>query len=213
MVLGPDYPCLGARAVFNRHRATVRVFDDMGGPGVAADLVTGLTAFARDTDPDAGLASFVAAFRRPRIEDEEQFEQLLWTLLQQVYDADEQPWSREVAADPADPHFSFSVAQTPFFIVGLHPRASREARRAPLPVLVFNLHEQFQELRTSGRFDRMRDTIRRRDIELQGEVNPMVDDYGDSSEARQYSGREVGDSWVAPLTVRADDQQCADEKQ
>jgi FPC/CPF motif-containing protein YcgG len=47
----------------------------------------------------------------------------------------------------------------------------------------------------------MRDTIRRRDAELQGEPNPMVDDHGTRSEARQYSGRAVPDDWEPPTDL------------
>ena len=90
----------------------------------------------------------------------------------------------------------------PYFIVGLHPQASRVARRTPLPTLVFNLHEQFEMLRGTGSFERMRDTIRRRDAQLQGEVNPMAADHGDVSEARQYAGRQVEDDWQAPFRSR-----------
>jgi uncharacterized protein len=45
----------------------------------------------------------------------------------------------------------------------------------------------------------MRDTIRSRDARLQGSINPMVRDHGESSEARQYSGRAVGAAWRPPL--------------
>ncbi len=38
-----------------------------------------------------------------------------------------------------------------FFVVGLHPGASRLARRTPMPCLVFNLHEQFEQLKASGK--------------------------------------------------------------
>lgn len=64
---------------------------------------------------------------------------------------------------------------------------------------MFNLHAQFEVLRTSGRFERMRDLIRQRDEQLQGSVNTMVADHGQHSEARQYSGRVVTDDWVAPF--------------
>jgi FPC/CPF motif-containing protein YcgG len=74
----------------------------------------------------------------------------------------------------------------------------------PLPVLVFNLHEQFEALRDGGGFERMRDTIRRRDEELQGSINPMVRDYGEASEARQYSGRVLEADWVAPFDANPD---------
>jgi FPC/CPF motif-containing protein YcgG len=133
------------------------------------------------------------------VRDEQHFEQMLWDLLQRLHDEDDEPWAPEVSANPQDPHFAFSVGGTAFFIVGLHPQASREARRMPLPILVFNLHEQFEELRANGGFERMRDAIRRRDEQLQGSINPMVSDHGESSEARQYSGRELEDDWVAPF--------------
>ena len=198
-ILGPDYPCLGAKSVFRRDRATVVLHDDMESPETASRLFEQLREYTGSVDTEEGFASFVAGFRGPQVRDEKHFEEMLWALLQRLHDVDEEPWAPEVSADPNDPHFGFSVAGTPFFIVGLHPQASREARRFPLPVLVFNLHEQFDTLRESGGFERMRDTIRRRDEELQGTVNPMVSDYGTVSEARQYSGRELEEGWEPPF--------------
>jgi hypothetical protein len=185
--------------VFKRERATVVLHDDLEDPRAAAALLDQLRGFAADSDPDQGFLSFVAGFRGPRVRDEQHFEQMLWDLLQRLHDEDDEPWAPEVSANPQDPHFAFSVGGTAFFIVGLHPQASREARRMPLPILVFNLHEQFEELRANGGFERMRDAIRRRDEQLQGSINPMVSDHGESSEARQYSGRELEDDWVAPF--------------
>jgi FPC/CPF motif-containing protein YcgG len=198
-ILGPEYPCLGARSVFRRERATVVLHDDLEAPETARALLEQLREYAATVDPEAGFVSFVAGFRGPEVRDEKHFEEMLWALLQRLHDVDEQPWAPEVSADPNDPHFAFSVAGTPFFIVGLHPKASREARRMPLPVLVFNLHEQFESLREEGGFERMRDTIRRRDEELQGSINPMVSDHGETSEARQYSGRKLEKAWEAPF--------------
>ena len=198
-ILGPEYPCLGARSVFKRERATVVLHDDLEAPETARALLEQLREYASTVDPEEGFVSFVAGFRGPEVRDEKHFEEMLWALLQRLHDVDEQPWAPEVSADPNDPHFAFSVAGTPFFIVGLHPKASREARRMPLPVLVFNLHEQFESLREEGGFERMRDTIRRRDEELQGSINPMVSDHGETSEARQYSGRKLERAWEAPF--------------
>lgn len=198
-ILGPEYPCLGARSVFKRERATVVLHDDLEAPETARTLLEQLREYAATVDPEEGFVSFVAGFRGPEVRDEKHFEEMLWGLLQRLHDVDEQPWAPEVSADPNDPHFAFSVAGTPFFIVGLHPKASREARRMPLPVLVFNLHEQFESLREEGGFERMRDTIRRRDEELQGSINPMVSDHGETSEARQYSGRKLEKAWESPF--------------
>jgi len=200
MVLHPEYPCLGARAVFNRDRATVVVLERLATEASTQKLLTALTDFSRETDRSAGFASLVAVFRAAEFSDEAAFETLLWRQLELLHEADSQPWDRGVSDDPDNPHFAFSVGGTAFFVVGLHPESSRIARRTPLPTLVFNLHEQFEELRESDRFERMRDTIRRRDNELQGSLNPMVADHGRSSEARQYSGRSVPADWAAPAS-------------
>ena len=194
-----DYPCLGARSVFRRERDTVRVYSELGAPESAEHLLQDLKQFAGVVESGEGFASFVALFRGPTIEDEEHFEGLLWSQLRGLHRVDQHAWNAGVSADPNDPHFAFSAAGTPFFVVGLHPQASRDARRAATPTLVFNLHEQFEALRESGQFPRMRDRIRERDQRLQGFVNPMVADYGDGSEARQYSGRHVTGAWQAPL--------------
>ena len=200
MVLHPDYPCLGARSVFNRDRATLVVLERMATEEATQTLLQALTDFGAKTDRSAGFASLVAVFRAAEIADEAGFETLLWRQLELLHEADSQPWDPQVSDDPDNPHFAFSVGGTAFFVVGLHPQSSRIARRTPLPTLVFNLHEQFEELRASDRFSRMRDTIRRRDTELQGSPNPMVADHGRSSEARQYSGRSVPEDWEAPAS-------------
>lgn len=203
LVAHPDYPCLGARSVFRRDGATVRVYEELAGPRTAERLLEDLRRFAATAGCADGFASFVAIFRGPRVVDERHFERLLWSQLRALHASDDVPWSEQVSPDPADKHFAFSVAGTPYFVVGLHPQASRDARRAAAPTLVFNLHEQFEALRASGRYPRMRDRIRERDEHLQGTVNPMVADHGEVSEARQYSGRRVGPRWRAPFEPEA----------
>lgn len=44
-------------------------------------------------------------------------------------------------------------------------------------------------------------TIRAREIDFEGSVNPMLSDFGQQSEARQYSGRAVEDNWEAPFVA------------
>lgn len=79
-----------------------------------------------------------------------------------------------VSEDPDDPHFSLSFGGEAFFIVGLHPRVSRPARRFERPALVFNLHDQFEKLRAAGVYGKMRSTIVARDVALAGSANPML---------------------------------------
>lgn len=203
MVAHDDFPCLGARSVFRRDNAVVEVYDQLAGETATAALLTDLAAFSDTVDIDGGFASFIAIFRGPTPQTEAQFERQLWAQLRMLHGADAQAWNPGVSADPTDDHFAFSVGGVAYFVVGLHPSASRDARRTVSPTLVFNLHEQFEALRASGRFERMRDLIRARDEHLQGNINPMVADHGAGSEARQYAGRLVGHDWVAPFEEKS----------
>jgi FPC/CPF motif-containing protein YcgG len=146
-------------------------------------------------------ATFVAIFESPRGTDELQFESLFWQQLRRLHELDAAhfDWDPNVRSDPTDPHFSFSFGGQALYVIGLHANSSREARRFPWPALVFNPHEQFERLRADGKWKRMQETIRARDLELQGSINPMLSDFGVDSEARQYSGRAVEEDWRAPF--------------
>lgn len=206
MILHSEYPCLGARSVIRRVNATWVLLRAMDDEDDLQQLHQALTTFGQETEGSEEFVSCIAVFADPVDGGEAGFERSLWSVLQHLHDQDTQDWSDEVAADPSDPHFAFSVSGTAFFVVGLHPEASRVARRAPIPTLVFNRHDQFERLREQGAFDRMRETIRARDVRVQGDVNPMVEDHGSGSEARQYSGRAVSDDWEPPFTQRQTDE-------
>ena len=204
MVAHPEYPCLGARSVFRREAATTVVLDDLTdtSPGGSLDrLGQELRAFARDVDArvTSCRSSPASAGRRSRTSRSSSRRCGPRSSTSTTTTTSSGPTASP--RTPGNPHFAFSVAATAFFVVGLHPQASRIARRAPLPTLVFNLHEQFERMRADGRFERMRDTIRRRDTDLQGAPNPMAVDHGASSEARQYSGRAVPTDWEPPFAA------------
>jgi FPC/CPF motif-containing protein YcgG len=85
---------------------------------------------------------------------EKSFENAMWERIQSLSDKDawlDQPYDSRVSHDPDDVHFSLSFGGEAFFAVGLHPRASRPARRFETPAIVFNLHDQFEQLRDEGR--------------------------------------------------------------
>lgn len=81
----------------------------------------------------------------------------------------------------------------------MHPLASRNARQFCHTALVFNLHEQFEDLRRRGKYEMFTNMIRARDMAFQGSINPVLKNFGTSSEARQYSGRAVEDNWRCPF--------------
>lgn len=159
--------------------------------------------FAWKYRQDATLfTSFAVIFEGPLGLDEEAFEQGLWDRIQSLANKDVWRGQRHdprVSANPADPHFSLSFGGEAFFVVGLHPNASRPARRFQHPTLVFNLHDQFETLRKLNRYEKLRSAIIDRDIQLAGDANPMLARHGTASEARQYSGRAVDGDWKCPF--------------
>ncbi|MBA3674464.1 MAG: YqcI/YcgG family protein, partial [Chitinophagaceae bacterium] len=88
-----------------------------------------------------------------------------------------------------------------FYIIGLHTASSRQARQFKYPTLVFNPHAQFEQLKETAKYDMMKNAVRKRDIAFSGSVNPMLQDFGESSEAYQYSGRKYDESWQCPLKI------------
>jgi hypothetical protein len=204
-VAANDFPCVGAKSALHRNRMRFGSFGRLGDPDSAQGLVDALKAFSVEFEhPGASPVSFIAMFD-PMDLDEARFEQLLWQQLQSVHDQDHargSGWDDTVANDPASDQFSFSIGARAFFVVGLHPAASRLARRAPFPCLVFNFHDQFVNLKASGTYGRMQTVIRARDTALQGSVNPVLARFGESSEARQYSGRAVEEAWQCPFHAK-----------
>jgi FPC/CPF motif-containing protein YcgG len=147
------------------------------------------------------MRAFVAVFRGPIAADEIAFEQRLWRQLQHLHELDElgTAWDPGVSDDPESSQFSFSFGGRALFVVGMHPAASRLARRFHRPTLVFNPRAQFERLRAEGKFERLRERVRERDLALQGSLNPNLADFGEQSEARQYSGRAVEAEWRCPF--------------
>jgi len=208
-VAAPDFPCVGAKAALAQDALEVHEFAALGDRSNDGPLLDAVARFARRRERDDPehftVHSFAAAFQGPLDSDELRFEALLWSQLQRLHSLDMvrgAAWSADVSTDPDDPKFSLSLAGHAFFVIGLHPGASRMARRAPFPVLVFNSHRQFNLLRADGRYAKMQKATRARDLALQGSINPNLADFGTAAETRQYSGRAVEDGWRCPFHVR-----------
>lgn len=200
-ILAPEFPCVAAKAAFNTEVYRLGFYRD---PGAApARLAEDLIAFAAE-QPALGsdFTTFLAVFEQAGPPCEHAFEAGLWGLLAALREHDPAPHAPDVSPDTASPDFGFSFAGRAWFIVGLHPHASRAARRFPHRALAFNSHAQFRTLKADGRWPRMQAVIRERDRALQGSINPNLADFGSVSEARQYSGRAVEADWRAPQLPR-----------
>ena len=202
----PLFPCVGAKAALNRDGMRFVVARDFGSAWDDLRIIPALLDIAASYRADpVPFQSLVVLFEGGAPDSEEAFEATLWDRLQSLTSKDEwlgQPADDRVAHDPGDPHFALSFGGEAFFVVGLHPKASRPARRFERPAMVFNLHDQFEQLREQGRYDKLRSTIIGRDIELAGAANPMLAPHGTISAARQYSGRAVDDAWQCPFSGR-----------
>lgn len=209
-IAAADFPCVGAKSALARGTLKTLVCHslDSGWDDVRIHRELMDWAEAYKSDP-TGLRSLAVVFSGPDDLDEERFETLMWERIQSFADKDHwlgQRYDHRVSADADDSHFSLSFGGEAFFVVGLHPGASRPARRFPRPTLVFNLHAQFELLRAEGKYERMRERILDRDVELAGSANPMLARHGETSEARQYSGRAVDESWTCPFRDKRADQ-------
>jgi FPC/CPF motif-containing protein YcgG len=208
-VMDPTFPCVGARSAVNTRRAQFGSFGSLGSdePAGLQALCDALASFSQTyAVPSEAPVTYMALFDADVI-DEDDFEKRLWRHLQLLHGIDKQDfdWAPGVSEDPASRHFSFSIAGRAYFIVGLHPNSSRISRRAPVPCLAFNFHDQFQLMRASGKFEKMQRSIRSRDVALQGSANPVLKSFGEASEARQYSGRSVNCDWHCPFVPEVHD--------
>ena len=197
-----DFPCIGAKAAAKKELIDILIAPDLRLGDFDSVILQHVYQFIKKWQlHKESLQTLAVIFQQPRELSEVEFEQFLWERLQKLHDIDSQnyPWDPRVKQDVTQPNFSFSLGGHGFFIVGLHANSSRKARRFSHPVLVFNLHEQFEMLREDDVFERMRNKIREKEIQLCGTVNPMVGDFGMVSEAIQYSGRKVPTDFHCPF--------------
>jgi FPC/CPF motif-containing protein YcgG len=206
-VRSPEFPCVGAKSALSKQQMRFVIGRDIRSAWDDLRILPNLFDLAQSYRKDPVLfQSLVVLFEEDADLDEEMFENNLWSRLQSLSDKDEwlgQETDPRVSHTPEDPHFSLSFGGEAFFVVGLHPAASRPARRFARPALVFNLHDQFERLRQEGRYEKLRRSIVDRDVAVAGEPNPMLARHGSISEARQYSGRAVEDDWVCPFSGRS----------
>ncbi len=198
-----SFPCVGAKSALAKGQLNIVIARDIRSNWDDKRIYDGISRVVRCYRENRTLfQSFATIFEGPPDLSEKEFEYYLWKRAESLTNKDTwlgKPRDHRVSNDPSDPHFSLSFEQEAFFIVGMHPNASRPARRFEKPALVFNLHDQFEQLRRAGKYEKMRATIINRDIAIAGSANPMLARHGETSEARQYSGRAVNDNWKCPF--------------
>ena len=197
------FPCVGAKSALSRKRMQFLTVGDIRCPRDDTTIYESLRDFAKAYKTSPGpFQSFVVIFDTADTLTEEGFEAALWSRLQSLEALDAEAghaYDPRVSPNVEDSNFSLSFSGEAFFVVGLHPGASRPARQFDMPALVFNAHDQFEALRNDGRYETLRENIIKRDIALAGAPNPMLARFGETSEASQYSGRLVEADWKCPF--------------
>lgn len=199
------YPCVAARAAVAQKNVPCYVAGNMACPHDDAGILRFLYDFVeRFRKSKPGFKSAAIIFSSPKDTTPESFDHLLWLRLQALSDLDAQkfPYDPRVNSNPSASDFSFSLGEEAFFIIGLHPGSPRPARRFKYPAMVFNPHVQFEELRKLDRYEKLKHIVRQRDVRYSGSVNPMLADFGEVSEAFQYSGRTYDGAWTCPLKTK-----------
>ncbi|WP_210191744.1 MULTISPECIES: guanitoxin biosynthesis heme-dependent pre-guanitoxin N-hydroxylase GntA [Rhodomicrobium] len=201
----PEYPCVGAKSALKQGKITVHSYGGLDDGAHDERILADIDAFIALYHQRGSLfQSLLLEFEGAGAYSELEFEQALWRRLQALHELDARRSRRDirVGTDPDAADFSFSLGGEAFFIIGMHPGASRLSRRYAVPALVMNLHDQFERLRADGLYERMRDVVRDRDEAFCGTPNPALGNFGELSEARQYSGRDTPADWKCPFRPR-----------
>lgn len=204
MVLDPAFSCIAGRSALKNGDCRFGFYPEMATEAATLGLGRDLRRFVvEQTQMGDVLSTFFASFAGPCVSTEDAFEALLWKQLQMLHDAeaDFEPWDPAASSNPDDASFYISLAGRAFFIVGLHAASSRFTRRFAWPTLVFNAKFLFERLHETNQFSKFQEIIRKREMRLQGDLNPNVHDI-ERSVVRQYSGRRAEDDWRCPFHQR-----------
>src|SRR5688572_15159458 len=116
-----DFPCIGAKTALTKGQLKCMVADHMACPKDDESILQFLGEFLNDYRNSIKLFHSAAViFKTPVTHSEEMFDGLLWQRLQALanLDAMRYQYDKRVESDPGSAHFSFSLCEEAFFIVG-----------------------------------------------------------------------------------------------
>ncbi len=196
------FPCVAAKDALTKDNIQIFTAQHIGCPADDERILAFLYDF---TDSyriaETGFHSAAIIFEQPENPSEDLFDNFMWQRLNAIKKLDEKNYEHDVRVDnnPASPNFSFSIKEEAYFILALHANNSRPARQFKHPTLIFNPHAQFEAMKTTNRYEKMKAVVRKKDLMLAGSINPMLTNFGEASEVYQYSGKEYDKNWKCPL--------------
>lgn len=201
-IMDKNFPCIMAKSVFKNGFLNIHEITTLEDENVMRDVLEKFYIFIDNYRryPNK-LSSFIITIKNAAYKDFSSFETNFWMFLKTLHQTDKKKYVHDsrVSSDPEAGNFGFSVKEEAFFILALHPKSPRLARRFFSPAIVFNPHQQFEAMRKNGMFKKVRNIIRKRDELLQGSFNPMLEDFGEKSEVFQYLGKTYEPEAPCPL--------------
>ena len=192
LIGGESFACVAGQTAVRAESYILAAYPSMTDPQVAEGLCHDLMEFTREygipdkeKGPKGQFRSFVATFEGPMPTSQMQAAEYLYTLLKNIHSVDKKyfPWAKGISADLESTDFGFSIGEAGYFIPSFHPFTSSEVRRSDMLFVVFNAHAMFDTLRKQGKFDKLKQIIRRR----QAHVHPYLGDHGTVNEWVQYA--------------------------
>jgi len=200
-----EFPCIAAKAAVSLEQIHVQVVDHLACPNDDGKILHFLCEFIDLYRQSPNLYHSAAViFKRPGNLTEDTFDELLWSRLQSISDLDAltYEWDSRVGKETMSADFSYSIKSEGLYVIGMHPASSRRSRQFSYPAFIFNPHGQFEKLRQDQKYQPMKEVVRKRDLKLSGTINPMLADFGESSEVFQYSGKQYQKSWNCPFIAK-----------
>lgn len=179
------FPCVfGVDAV---HKGTLR-FAFVPLEQRERELAKALIEFARCAHEVGKRPSLVAFFEDdPTLISLDQYRRAFWDLLQTLHEADVHEWPKEIPTSPDHPHWEFSYAGMPFFVVASTPaHQDRRSRYSDHFTIAFQPRFGFDTLGPKQDKNARR-VIRGRLHEYDAiPPSPELGVYGETPEWRQY---------------------------
>ena len=133
-IIEEDHPCIMSQTIFSSENYQLHTYKGLGSITAAKKIVEDLKNYLEGYDFSTNeFFSFIAVFEDASDYSEKGFEDLLWKQLQNIHNIDHKKWDGTVSSNPKNKSFSFSILGTAFYIVGMHPNSSRNARKSPRP--------------------------------------------------------------------------------
>lgn len=179
---GP-FPCTFGVAALKRGGLRYAFVEEARDPLALLGLRTELAEYMASYRALGRLTSFVAFFRPPPVERPiATFERDFWEVLQYLRDSDPGSRPREIPIDSEDPHWEFTFAGEPVFVVCNTPaHQRRRSRRSPGMLMTFQPRWVFEGLEGhTPKGQRAREVIRER-LAAYDDVpaHPELGNYGE----------------------------------